>query len=755
MSWPLASDFSAIVQQPRIAFRDPQLKECRIDRNALNQPRVWSGQFAVVYKGIDPQGKAWALRAFTTQAGQRREHYAHIADHLKARRVRCLVNFEYREAAIRSPRDGRWYPLVVMDWVEGMTLFEWVSAKCRQGKGVSLAKAVAHWMGLVEELNRAQVAHGDLQHANVLITAEGQLRLVDYDGMCVPAVAGQPNVEIGIRPYQHPQRNDRTRMSANLDRFSTWVIYVALRALAAEPSLWVKHVAQSGYDRLLFRSEDFLNRKQSTLYRDLLSSPDLGVRELATQLFAFACGPLDDVPALTRQRVPEMLPAEPQQPPVPIPAKLLPGKPAEKAPLPVVCQLVLEVIEGPNTGTRFTIDRHDTFVAGRAPDCHLRIHDDPEVSRHHFLLEALPPHARLRDLGSRNGTWVNEVRHAAQGDGEPAAAGILSAQVDLKHEDTIKVGHTVIRVLVKQSQASPPAAEFASPVNVDAGRLLPQSERIVDRLEIGPELEPTYLATVRRAIVPESGQVVALKILPRLAGATDAVQEHLAEELAPLQELRHPHIAALLESGIRKGALYCVSEFCDAGSLEQMLQQRGGKALLAHVRPLMLECLDALAWAHQRGIVHGHLTPHNILLQRRDNRVIGRISDFALAVMLDRAGCTGMSATTHFRAHFQFAPPERITRYRESLPASDLWSLAAIFYYALTGQYANDVANRDPLAAVLQPQIVPIRDRDRDISPPLAKVIDRALAAEVERRYHTAAEMKTHLKQAFDSLRGG
>jgi hypothetical protein len=53
-----------MVQQPRVAFRDPRLQACRIERNAFNQPRVWAGQFAVVYKGLDPQGKAVAIRTF-------------------------------------------------------------------------------------------------------------------------------------------------------------------------------------------------------------------------------------------------------------------------------------------------------------------------------------------------------------------------------------------------------------------------------------------------------------------------------------------------------------------------------------------------------------------------------------------------------------------------------------------------------------------------------------------------------------------
>jgi hypothetical protein len=202
-----------MVQTPRLAFRDPALHTCQIERTAMNQPRVWSGQFAVVYKAVDAQGKPRAVRAFTSESRSRREHYDCISAHLKTCRLKCLVEFEYVDPGIRSAGDGKWYPLVVMDWVEGMTLFEWVASKCRAGKGGSITKAIQHWLRLIDELAGARIAHGDLQHANVLVTPRGYLKLVGYDGMCVPALAGRPNLELGVKPYQHPQRDPQTLLS--------------------------------------------------------------------------------------------------------------------------------------------------------------------------------------------------------------------------------------------------------------------------------------------------------------------------------------------------------------------------------------------------------------------------------------------------------------------------------------------------------------------------------------------------------------
>ena len=62
----------------------------------------------------------------------------------------------------------------------------------------------------------------------------------------------------------------------------------------------------------------------------------------------------------------------------------------------------------------FEFEEHDTFLFGRQNNCHARIREDKRVSRHHFLLEANPPDVRIRDLGSRNGTNVNDVKYGGR-----------------------------------------------------------------------------------------------------------------------------------------------------------------------------------------------------------------------------------------------------------------------------------------------------------------------------------------------------
>jgi len=73
-------------------------------------------------------------------------------------------------------------------------------------------------------------------------------------------------------------------------------------------------------------------------------------------------------------------------------------------------KVILKVTAGPLTGKELEFSQHDTFIFGRMDDCHFYIPDDNFLSRHHFILEVSPPGVRIRDLGSLNGTFVNEKK---------------------------------------------------------------------------------------------------------------------------------------------------------------------------------------------------------------------------------------------------------------------------------------------------------------------------------------------------------
>ncbi len=306
--WPIASEYSNMLQNPQIAFRDADLKACVVESNTkTHQPKARSGAFAAVYKGgIRGRGDV-AIRVFTRASGrEHRDRYSAISHYLNGLNGSLpdsLVGFRFHEQGIRvASKGGKWFPLLTMEWVPGSPLFDWVRKQCHDQNSRALGDVSEKWINLIDQLCKARIAHGDLQHGNVMVTPSNQLKLVDYDCMCVPVLEGQPNLEIGVEPYQHRERNEHTKLYPGLDNFSALFILVVLRALTARPRLWFTYNEpgreEDLYDKLLFRRQDFDEPTRSALLRDLQRLPDEKVRRWSQELADLWHGPLLQVPAL-------------------------------------------------------------------------------------------------------------------------------------------------------------------------------------------------------------------------------------------------------------------------------------------------------------------------------------------------------------------------------------------------------------------------------------------------------------------------
>jgi serine/threonine protein kinase len=188
---------------------------------------------------------------------------------------------------------GRWLPIVKMEWVDGISLDAFVRKHIWHRE--QIANLSANFKQMCIDLKKAGIAHGDLQHGNIMITPEGELRLVDYDGMFVPELAGFPSNEIGHRNYQHPAR-DREFFNERLDNFSAWSIYSSLSCLSIDTSLVD---ALSGCDEcLLFRQADYKYPLNSHAFYVLEHHKDPQIVETAKQLRATLDCPLQAIPFL-------------------------------------------------------------------------------------------------------------------------------------------------------------------------------------------------------------------------------------------------------------------------------------------------------------------------------------------------------------------------------------------------------------------------------------------------------------------------
>jgi hypothetical protein len=278
--WPSARQFAEAVQCPAVCFEEPTLKGMLPAVDRLGMPLVTSGQFAYVFKlNARGGGDALAVRCFRGFLGDREARYRALDAHLNAHRIGALPRFKYLPKGVLVA--GRRFPLLVMEWVTGPTLDVYLNEVFEKSEVVR--HLAAEWLRLMESLREAGVAHGDLQHGNVIVE-RGQLRLVDLDGMYVPALEGHASSEVGHQHYQHPQRR-ADFFSREVDNFSALVIYLSLVALAERPALWREHHDEN----LLFTRADFLDPDASELFRKVRETGPEQAR-LADALAAAAKG---------------------------------------------------------------------------------------------------------------------------------------------------------------------------------------------------------------------------------------------------------------------------------------------------------------------------------------------------------------------------------------------------------------------------------------------------------------------------------
>lgn len=286
--WPSARHFTEAIQCPSVCFTHPWLKSTLPAVDRLGMPLVTSGQFAYVYKLKSTNGGSdFAVRCFRGYLGDRDQRYRAIQEHLFNSPVAYLSEFSYAPEGILV--GGNRFPILFMKWIDGPTLDLYISEMLHRPD--VLLHLSEEWLRLLHALQTCGMAHGDLQHGNIIVE-HGQLRLVDHDGIFVPKMKGWAASEVGHQHYQHPRR-EAQHFDETLDHFSSLVIYLSLLALAEQPSLWDEYHDEN----LLFTKSDFADPESSPLFAKIR---ELGPehKRIADTLATAAVGPPGEVPSL-------------------------------------------------------------------------------------------------------------------------------------------------------------------------------------------------------------------------------------------------------------------------------------------------------------------------------------------------------------------------------------------------------------------------------------------------------------------------
>ena len=278
LSWPTVGQYAEVI---KASTKSPdeyfdKLKHLRPVIDSNGEPIMSSGNFAVVFKMKDEYGKQYAVRCFHRAQQEREKNYKLICDELAKVSSPYLSPIRYCDKELFVESDE--YPVLLMDWVDGMTLDKYIRKIIDDKK--TLRQLTDNFRKLAIWLLNQPFAHGDLKPDNILVKDDGSLVLVDYDGMFVPAMQGQRAREIGSPDFRNPSRTEDD-FNKDIDSFPIVSILLSLELLVENKDYLSQYGAE---DRLLFSEEDYRNIDKSMLYKRAYSTCNEDVSELALML---------------------------------------------------------------------------------------------------------------------------------------------------------------------------------------------------------------------------------------------------------------------------------------------------------------------------------------------------------------------------------------------------------------------------------------------------------------------------------------
>lgn len=264
------SDIIVAIENKDHFVLDGFVRQGKFLTNRNGQLQRYVGGFTAVFP-VEVNQEKWAFRCWHTEMGNVRRRFEKIASAISNSKAKYLCDFAYVDEGIIVK--GKRYPTTRMRWVEGQTIKEYICANANNPK--KLNALAQRFVEMVQDMHKHGLAHGDLQHGNIIIDKSGEPYLVDYDSFYCPDLKGESDIITGLADYQHPSRKNNVLANEKLDYFSELVIYLSILAIAEQPSLVQKYKVENS-ERMIFSVSDYRDIKHSAIYADLLQlSPNI------------------------------------------------------------------------------------------------------------------------------------------------------------------------------------------------------------------------------------------------------------------------------------------------------------------------------------------------------------------------------------------------------------------------------------------------------------------------------------------------
>ncbi len=269
---------------------------------------------------------------------------------------------------------------------------------------------------------------------------------------------------------------------------------------------------------------------------------------------------------------------------------------------------------------------------------------------------------------------------------------------------------------------------------------------IAGRYRLQEKIGEGGMAVVYRAIDVSLGREVAVKILREEFAADPAFVQRFRREAHAAARLQHPNIIQIYDTGVQDETYYIVMEYVREPNLKRILGEYAPLPLRKALE-VGIQVGEAIEYAHNNDIVHRDIKPQNILFTD-DGRA--KVADFGIA---SAVAATSPSDVGVILGSAHYISPEQVQGHPAS-PQSDLYSLGAVLYEALTG--------RPPFEGDSAAEIAAYQARERpkspralnaNVTPSTEYVVMKALSKDLSRRYRSAAEMLHDLRKLQEGVR--
>jgi eukaryotic-like serine/threonine-protein kinase len=266
------------------------------------------------------------------------------------------------------------------------------------------------------------------------------------------------------------------------------------------------------------------------------------------------------------------------------------------------------------------------------------------------------------------------------------------------------------------------------------------------RYQILATLGHGAMATVFRALDTQLGRNVAIKVMGMVHSARGGAAERFRREAHAVAALRHPGIVEIYDfvDATETEPSYIVAELIQGPTLRALLDERGGRMLPEFAALVALPLAEALAVAHERGVIHRDIKPDNVMIETsgESSRVV--LTDFGVAHM---TGMETMTATGALVGSPAYMSPEQ-SRGHQVGPTSDLWSLGSMLYEMVTG--VLPFSGKDPftvIASILHGSFRRPSQVRATVGSDFEAMILRCLKAAPALRYPSAGALASDLRE--------